>query len=117
MLGQLSAGYQPLPLVPANQCDVNAVRQKAGLTTTKMLSMSGTLKDLLCAALQCTAWHCAYHATGTQTLECLRSPALWCIFGADLGTLTHPYRLEFHAHSLQLGHASARLVNTQQDVL
>ena len=45
---------------------------------------------LHCAALQCTAWHCALALnpiTGTQTLDCLRSPALWCILGADLGTL------------------------------
>ena len=45
---------------------------------------------LHCAALQCTAWHCALAlnpVTGTQTLDCLRSPALWCILGADLGTL------------------------------
>lgn len=40
--------------------------------------------------LQCTAWYCALalnHVTGAQTLECLRSPALWRIFKTDLGIL------------------------------
>ena len=44
---------------------------------------------LHCAALQCTAWHCALalnHVTGTHTRNTLRSPSLWCIFEANLGT-------------------------------